>query len=609
LSDTISSLVARKHSRQVAIAFAALLALNAVLALAFTGKLAWMGIGQDLYLASLANNLIQWSALACGLLFMIRNAVSFTGEGRVFWALLAIGVFCWLIGQSAWVYYENLLHTSMPDISAIDIAFFMHVVPFIAAATVQPHAERTKENVRFHLGSFDFAMLILFWLFLYAFFILPHQYVEKDFALYGPNFNLLYSIENAVLIVSFGVLWLRTSQQWRPIYRLLCVAAALYMASSAIANAAIDRHAYVSGSIFDVPLTMAMLLFAYAAARAFDERPSSEAPAMTAQQQFYWHSALAAAAMIVMPLMALWAMTNIRLNVRVQHFRLYFTLFALMAMIVLFFIKQTLLDRRLITLLRDSQRAYEEQQALQGHLLHAEKLAAIGRLVAGAAHEINNPLTAIVGYSDLLAANEKLDHQHRDFAEKILQQARRTKSLVQNLLTFAKQTPLERRAVNINAIVGHALQLHELDFAGKNVQIICRMQADLPAVVGDENQLLQVFLHIMNNGVDAMLEHSGGGTLIVSTDVVNERVQWTCSDTGPGVADPSRIFDPFFTTKPVGKGTGLGLSASYGIIRDHRGTITCENRAEGGATFVISLPPAEESAAPAVAAARSASIR
>jgi len=243
--------------------------------------------------------------------------------------------------------------------------------------------------------------------------------------------------------------------------------------------------------------------------------------------------------------------------------------------------------------------------------LHAEKLAAIGRLVAGAAHEINNPLTAIVGYSDLMAGSEKLDAQHRDFAEKILQQARRTKALVQNLLTFAKQTPLERRAVNINAIVGHALQLHELDFAGKNVQIICRMHADIPAVVGDENQLLQVFLHIMNNGVDAMLEHSGGGSLIVSTDFVNERVQWSCSDTGPGVPDPNRIFDPFFTTKPVGKGTGLGLSASYGIIRDHRGEITCQNRPEGGATFVISLPPSEEPAAqPApITAAKSVSIQ
>jgi signal transduction histidine kinase len=602
----ISSPVPRTLSKKIAIFFGGLVSLNALLALLFTGKL---GLGARLPIASLANNTIQWLCLAIALVFMVRNVLRGSGERRAFWALMSAGTALWFIGQSAWVYYENILGTQMPDFSGIDIVFFMHVVPLIAAASVQPHAERTKENIRFHLGSFDFAMLILFWIFLYAFAVFPYQYVQPDFSIYGPHFNILYSIENFVLILSFGALWLGTGRQWRTIYRQLCVAATIYMVASTIANYAIDRKVYVSGSIYDVPLTIAMCCFAYAAVRALEEQPQSEAPLLTSQQQFYWHSALAAAAMMMMPLMAVWAMSNIHPNPSIQRFRLFFTLFATVGMMVLFFIKQALLDRRLIALLQESRRAYEEQQALQGHLLHAEKLAAIGRLVAGAAHEINNPLTAIVGYSDLLAANEQLDNQHRDFAEKILQQARRTKTLVQNLLTFAKQTPLERRAVNINAIVGHALHLHELDFAGKNVQIICRMQADLPAVVGDENQLLQVFLHIMNNGVDAMLEHSGGGTLIVSTDVVNGRVQWTCSDTGPGIADPNRIFDPFFTTKPVGKGTGLGLSASYGIIRDHRGDISCQNRPEGGATFAISLPATEEPAVAANAVAKSGSIQ
>jgi signal transduction histidine kinase len=529
---------------------------------------------------------------------MVRNAAKTAGERRVFWSLMALGIMLWIIGQCAWIYYENLRFRELPELSFADIVFFLHIVPLIAAASVQPHAERTKENIRIRLGSFDFAMLILFWVFLYAFVVFPYQYVQRNVAIYGPHFNLLYLIETAVLIGSFGVLWWRTSQQWRPIYRYFCIGSAIYMASSFVANQAIDQKVYVSGSIYDVPLTISICFFAYGAARAYDDELQSEAQGFTAQQQFYWHSAVAAAAMVGMPLMALWAMFNIELNPVVQHFRLYFTLLATMAMMALFFIKQALLDRRLISLLHETRRAYDEQQALQGHLLHAEKLAAIGRLVAGAAHEINNPLTAIVGYSDLMAGSEKLDAQHRDFAEKILQQARRTKALVQNLLTFAKQTPFERRAISINAIVGHALQLHELDFAGKNVQIICRMQADLPAVVGDENQLLQVFLHIMNNAVDAMLDHSGGGTLIISTEVENGRVHWTCSDTGPGVADPNRVFDPFFTTKPVGKGTGLGLSASYGIIRDHRGEITCENRAEGGATFVISLPATSGEPAP-----------
>jgi signal transduction histidine kinase len=373
------------------------------------------------------------------------------------------------------------------------------------------------------------------------------------------------------------------------------------MLSSLVVNVAIDQKTYHSGGIYDIPLTLAMGWFAYAAAVGTTKETETEAPLIALQQQTYWHSFLAFASMIAMPVMAGWAALNLNSSPSVQYFRFFLTLFAMLLMMALFFVKHLLLDRRLISLLDESRRAYDDLRQLQGHLLQAEKLAAIGRLVAGAAHEINNPLTAIVGYSDLLASHNKLEPEHREFAEKILQQARRTKALVQNLLTFAKQTPLERRPINVNAIVGHALQLHELDFAGKNVQIICQMHADLPSVVGDENQLLQVFLHIMNNGVDAMLERSGGGTLVISTDVAEGRVVWSCSDTGPGVPDPTRIFDPFFTTKPVGKGTGLGLSASYGIIRDHGGMITCHNRPEGGATFVITLPAVPQSLAPTVA--------
>jgi two-component system NtrC family sensor kinase len=324
---------------------------------------------------------------------------------------------------------------------------------------------------------------------------------------------------------------------------------------------------------------------------------------MSAQEQMQWHTALASIALLTMPFFAFWA-TFRSSDDQVEAFRMTVVLTAMVLMLGVFFLKQSQLDTRLMRLLRESRKSYDNLQQLQGHLVQAEKLAAIGRFVAGAAHEINNPLTAIVGYSDLLANQDSLNKEHKNFAEKILQQARRTKSLVQNLLTFAKQTPLERRPINVNAVVGHALQLHELDFAGKNLEITCRLQDDLPPVIGDENQLLQVFLHIMNNAVDAMLEHSDGGKLVISTGVEDRWVIWSCSDTGPGVPDPTRIFDPFFTTKPIGKGTGLGLSASYGIVRDHGGQIACHNRPEGGATFKVSLPPVPAAVASAHAKAQ-----
>lgn len=587
-------------------ALALIAGVQATLSVVLTGGLQSFGVPGNAYAASFANNVTHASLQLLALTFMVLNAKRSQGQRRAFWVLMAVGSALWLTGQGAWIYYENLLHSEFPLMSVMDIVFFLHVVPMIAAAAVQPHAEPGRDDVRFQLGYFDLCMLLLFWVFLYGFIIYPYQYIQPEAAIYGPHFNLLYLVENVVVVLSFAALWWRTRQQWRSLYRNFCISAALYMAGSAAANQAIDRGWYVSGGIFDIPLTLAMCWFAYAAIRAYAQDHGAEAPVVSPQQQIYWHSGSAAMALLAMPVLAGWAMLTPASSPAIQRFRVVFTLVAMALMLVLFVVKQMVLDRRLMALVRETRAAYEDLQKLQGHLLQAEKLAAIGRLVAGAAHEINNPLTAIVGYSDLLASHERLDSEPRDFARKILAQARRTKSLVQNLLTFAKQTPLQRRAVNVNAIVSHALQLHELDFAGKNVQIVCRMQADLPSVVGDENQLLQVFLHIMNNGVDAMLEHPGGGTLSVSTEKSDDRVLWRCSDTGPGVPDPIRIFDPFFTTKPIGKGTGLGLSASYGIIRDHGGEITCANLPEGGASFVISLPAArteEEAAAAAVGSA------
>jgi signal transduction histidine kinase len=552
------------------------------------------------YYAAFVSNVGQAVVQAAIIALMLLNVPRSNRQGRAFWILMASGVLLWLIGQCNWIYYENVLRIQVPEPSPLDFLFFVHIVPMIAAASVQPHADTRPGDVRFRLGYLDFSMLLLFWLFLYGYLLFPWQYIVKDTQIFQPRFNFVYVMENVVLVGTLAVLAMRTKHHWHRVYKHLCIAGCVYMVSSLVVNIAIDHNTYESGGIYDVPLTLAMGWFAYAAAVGNTRQNETEAPLIALQQQTYWHSLLAFAVMVAMPVMAGWAAFNIDTYSRVQHFRFFLTLFAMLLMMALFFVKHMLLDRRLISLLDESRRAYEDLQQLQGHLLQAEKLAAIGRLVAGAAHEINNPLTAIVGYSDLLASHDKLDPQHKDFAEKILQQARRTKALVQNLLTFAKQTPFERRSINVNAIVGHALQLHELDFAGKNVQIICQMHADLPSVVGDENQLLQVFLHIMNNAVDAMLEHSGGGTLVTSTDVSDGRVLWSCSDTGPGVPDPTRIFDPFFTTKPVGKGTGLGLSASYGIIRDHGGVITCHNRPEGGATFVIALPAVPQSAASAL---------
>ncbi len=226
---------------------------------------------------------------------------------------------------------------------------------------------------------------------------------------------------------------------------------------------------------------------------------------------------------------------------------------------------------------------------LQTHFVQSEKLASLGQLAAGAAHEINNPLTAILGYADVLTVENPQNTRAHSLGEKIRDQARRTKDLVNNLLSFARQVPAEKQLLDLNTVLTGAVQLRNLDLRGKNIRIELESRSVLPAVRGDPNQLLQVFYHLISNAVDAM-ETGGGGILMIRTLRERSNVIVEFSDTGPGMQDPEKVFDPFYTTKPVGKGTGLGLSICYGVMQEHGGTILGFNRPEGGCTFRLELP-------------------
>jgi len=276
-------------------------------------------------------------------------------------------------------------------------------------------------------------------------------------------------------------------------------------------------------------------------------------------------------------------------------FRLELTFAATLLLTTLLFWKQTLVDRSLVYFLQRSEDSLEDLKRLQSHAIQSEKMVALGQLVAGAAHEMNNPLTSILGYSDLLANDPSLAPAPREMAGKIGNQARRTRRLVQNLLSFAQQSPGEKRPVNVNALINNAVQLRELDLTSHKIQLTMQLEENLPGVSGDPNLLLQVIFHLINNAVDALSEN-GGGEVMLHTYREQENVCIELADNGPGLKDPSRVFDPFYTTKPVGKGNGLGLSATYGIIQDHQGLITCHNRLQGGAVFLIRLPALGEAA-------------
>jgi PAS domain S-box-containing protein len=244
-----------------------------------------------------------------------------------------------------------------------------------------------------------------------------------------------------------------------------------------------------------------------------------------------------------------------------------------------------------------------DSSELRGKLVHAEKMAAVGQLVSGVAHEVNNPLTAILGFADLLLDNPDLPDNARKDLRVILQEAQRTKQIVQNLLSFARQMPPQRNPVQLNLILRRTIQLRSYDFNSHGIDIVEHLDEGLPDVIGDAHQLQQVFLNILNNAYDAVHETGRPARIEIVTSKAGDAVEVSFCDNGHGISHPDRIFDPFFTTKEVGKGTGLGLSICYGIVKEHGGEILCRNNPDGqGATFLVRFPAAPHTASVGVAA-------
>src|ERR1700757_613723 len=249
-----------------------------------------------------------------------------------------------------------------------------------------------------------------------------------------------------------------------------------------------------------------------------------------------------------------------------------------------------------VRLYEETCRAYEDLRKTQEQLLQSEKMSAVGQLIAGVAHELNNPLTAILGYAQLLES-EKLEPRAMEYANKIFKQGQRTHRVVQNLLSFARQRKPQRDEVDLRGVLDETLTLRDYDLKTNNIQVQTELPSEPTMVIADPHQLEQVFLNIINNAVDAILETSHAGKLKISISSQNGQIATQFHDNGPGIKDPKRIFDPFYTTKSVGKGTGLGLSICYGIVKEHGGDITANNTPAGGAVIEVRLPASSVAAA------------
>lgn len=535
---------------------------------------------------------------------LLRNAIRAGGTIRGFWALLTFGALLWTINQAAWLWYEVILRREMPEPFFGDPILFLHVVPFMAAAIWLPHLAGAHRKLYF--GTLNTLSLISWWVYVYVFVVFPRQFVLLDVKTYSGHFDLLIMVENLLVVLALIPAALSTRGKWRRVYFHLAGAMGVYALGSTALNRAISAGRYYTGSLFDVPYAVALVWTTWTAIVGQDMEEETAPPGRWTEAWIRYSPRLTMVLVMSVPVFGLWTLLYDTSPPSIRVFRTFITMIAAITLGVWVFSKQHLIDIALRRLVEEKEESYEQLERLQGDLVQKEKMAAIGQLAAGAAHEINNPLAAIMGYAEMLSWSPDTDEKVRSIAEKIRQQGQRTKALVADLLSFAQQSPVQRTLLDVGALVVRATQAQSRRLEDANVRVTTNIERALPKVWANTNQLFQVFLQILENAADA-LAPSHGGTVEVWVWREGDDIVTEFADSGPGIKEPGRVFDPFYTTKPVGQGTGLGLSAAYGIVQKHKGQITCYNRPEGGAAFTVRMPVATLYAQAAVATSSNAS--
>jgi signal transduction histidine kinase len=535
-------------------------------------------------------NLVPLLVLLAAFAFSARNALDSRGHTRLFWGLMATGMAMWSFNQAAWAWFEVITHQPLPEVFFGDIVLFLHIVPIMAAVAIRPHQADERDGML--PSALDVCILLVWWVVVYAFFVFPEEYLVINIPVYNLRWAILYLVEGVMLIAVSASAFFTSSGPWRALYRNICFASIFYTFASEVMNSAMVRGIYHTGGLYDVPFLAAALGFLWiciSGRRCLGEIQTMPASAHRPRRPVA--PQLAKLALLSLPVMGYWALflSHEQFYLRQIRFTVAMSGVGVLAFVVC--LKQHLMDRRLLHLLKNSRNSFDNLQRLQGRVIQQAKLASLGELVALAAGELEYPLSAILSNSERMAASSNLSREQLANAQKIGQQARRTRELVNDLLAFAQQTPGEKSPLELKPLLQRALQMEGFKLENKRITLTVESndKTPLPRVLGNANQLLQAFLQIVENAVDA-LQEVGGGRLQVSLWREGNEVAVQFADSGPGLRDPERVFDPFYTTKPIGKGTGLGLSATYGVILDHKGQITCYNRPEGGAAFEIRLP-------------------
>lgn len=526
---------------------------------------------------------------------MLWAGFSNTGRTRWFWFLMAFGAALVAANLGAWLYYEVIAGREPPNPFWADIPLFLQPVPMMAAAALRPGSRQREQ--KFLLSSLNFLILLLWWIYLYMFLLYPNEYIVLDPVVYNIYQVPLFVVEFAVLMAVIGGMALVAEGAWRRIYWHLFGACALYLLAYQWLNGALNRNEYYSGSIYDVPAYAAICWFILIGLRARhvpSEKLSGTGPGTSArtghEREADVSGFLAALAVLSMPVIGVWTLLLVSEADQLRTFRVVVTLIGILLVGACVFLRQMLLAREMTRLLNESKSTLERLQQAQSQLVQQERLAGIGQLVSGVAHELNNPLTAVMGYSDLLK-EQAAENGMKQKLERLGTEARRMKRIIDNLISFARPLQDGRKTLDIATVVRDSLMLCEYQWKKSGISFELNFPADLPRIPINEGQFKMVFVNLFTNAAQAV-EQSPEKRVLVEGNCEARKIVLRFSDSGPGFSNLDRVFDPFYTTKPVGQGTGLGLSMCYGTVKEHNGKIYAQNLHPNGAAVTIELPAA-----------------
>ena len=558
------------------------------------------------FLLAAIGDLLQVGLVAAATVLAFQNFRGSRANLRSFWVLLFAGALLWLAGVVLWSIYELWFQRPVPDAPLVDILLFVKLVPLTAAFVLDPHTSHDSRSRTF--GLLDVSILMLFSLYLYTFFVFAYRFLPGATDIYNLHLNLAGAVGNLVFTLVAAFYVFRAQGPWRWMFRIYFLAAALYGFASGLGNATIDLRRYYTGSLHDVALTAslsAFLCFCLVGKSLLRDQSSSGSQPSPADKLHQPHTFLSSHLATVVTLSAPAIGIGLLIHNNSAHelfaFRLDITLVAIFLLTLLLSLKQDLLTASLIGTFQRLSDTYANIDRFKSHLTQGEKLASLGELVAQVANQIKGAMSAIRELSASMTMRLDTDPRIPAMAGKINQYAQRTDALVQNMLRFAQESPLEIVSLDVKSLIDSAPHLSRISKL-PNIRVDLHQEGSPSFVRGDSSQLLHVFLQLIANAIDA-LEEVGGGALDISIRPAGTQVSIQFADSGCGLQEPEHIFEPFYTTKPVGKGTGLGLSTCYGIIQQHDGEISAHNRAAGGAVFTILLPAA---ASPHLASSESA---